>query len=242
MSARAITKEFVDAVVLAFAASPGNAAAVAAQVGCDHRTAKKAWSQGWPKYGVPPVSETIAEQQAAARALANRNANAKVEGTRDAQKEIKIEAALHAAKDREREGAIARAARDNALALQAVSMNLVKRGHIMTQNMSDADLQALPVSAQLKALKTMAEFAEKAAICADKAITLHRLIMGEPTEHVAHEHRHEHNHEHVHTAPADMVAVIARAQVAVERAKAAGILDAEVLTPDSEPAALPAAP
>lgn len=230
MGGRVIDKAFVDGLLDAFAAKPGNAAAAAAQCKCDHRTAKRAWALGWPKYGIPPLSETIAAQQVAARALANREETAALEGNRDAHKQLKIEASMHAAKDREREGQIVRATRDSALALQAITMNLAKRGHILTQNITDAELQELTISGRLKALKTIAEFAEKAANTAEKAINLHRLIMGEPTSFIAVEHTHE--HAHVHVSNDEMVAVIARAQGAVERAQEAGILEAVVVDPD----------
>lgn len=227
MSNRVIDKEFVDSLVDAFAAAPGNYSAAAKAVGCDHRTAKRAWAIGWPKKGIPPISQTIARQQEAARALAQRKASAEVEATRDAQKAIKMEAAIDSAKDREREGQIARLARDNAMGLQAVSLNLAKKGHNIVQNLTDEELNAMSPAAKLKALKTIAEFNEKAAVVADKAITLHRLIMGAPTATVQHNHTHQGAVAHVHVTPNEMVSVIKRAQEAVERATEAGIIDAE---------------
>lgn len=229
MGRRIMTQEIVDRLLESFAADPGCFSRASRIAGVSHRTAKRAWTLGWPDLGIPPMSETIAEQQAAARALAERKAVAEVEAARDAKKELRVDAALNAARDREREGQIARAARDNALALQAISMNLAKKGHNIVQNLSDKELNKLSAPQKLKALKTMAEFNEKAATVADKAITLHRLIMGEPTGHVAHTHNHSHAHAHVAVPPDQMVSVIARAQKAVESARKRGILNVKAI-------------
>lgn len=75
MARRAITTDFYESLVDTFREMPGNAHGVCRRVAndprsggsCNRRTAQRAWSQGWPERGLPPVREVIASEQREAR-------------------------------------------------------------------------------------------------------------------------------------------------------------------------------
>lgn len=223
MARRAITKEFYDALVQGFAAHPGNAAAAARAAGCDPRTAKRAWVIGWPQYEwARPIKTVIAEQQAAARALAEQRERereqAEREGHRQAAANVATKAMMDAAREREVDGQVARAAKQNALAAQATAMNLLKRGHKISEELTVDELRKLSTRDRVRALKVIAEFAQTATLTSEAAIKLERTIMGEPDAIV------QHQHVHVDVAPEEMGDTIERAQAALERAKRAGLV------------------
>jgi hypothetical protein len=136
---------------------------------------------------------------------------------------LAVEARTDAAKELDHDGQIARTAKHNALAALATGANLMKRGYELSKNLSDEELQGLTPLQRIKALKTISEFQRNAADCADAAVRLERLILGEPDAHVEHEHK----HVHVHVPAADMVATIDRANAAVQRAVERGIIDVD---------------
>ena len=125
------------------------------------------------------------------------------------------------AREREQDGQIARGAKGNALAALAASAQLLKRGLKISQDLTVEDLAGLPPRDRIRTLKVIAEFNREAVAAAEAAIKLERLILGEPTETVRHEHA------HVHVTPEDMAATIAKASRAVERARERGVLDVD---------------
>ncbi len=221
MGRRVIDKPFVDKLTDAFSAHPGNASAAAKSAGCDHRTARRGWAVGWPAAGFRPISEVVAERQQAARALALQRSEDARTADFQAAEAIAERARLDMAREREQDGQIARGAKGNALAALATSAQLLKRGHKISQDLTADELAGLPVRERIKALKVIAEFNREATNAAEAAIKLERLIMGEPTETVRHEHA------HVHVSAEDMAATIAKASRAVERARERGVLDVE---------------
>ena len=229
MARRVITREFYEGLVKGFAAAPSNFAAAGRSAGCDARTAKRGWYHGWPKFvWAVPICDVIAEQQVAARALAEQHEverrAAELEGKQQAAANLHTKAMLDMAREREMDGQIARAGKQNALACQATAMNLLQRGHKIAEALTVTELLKLPVAQRVRALKTIADFAKTAIECSGEALKLERLIMGEPTE------IHAHAHVHTQVAPDEMAATIARATAAVDRARAAGlVLDVEVV-------------
>lgn len=222
MGRRAITQEFYDRLAEGFARHPGSNSAVAKFAGCDARTARRAWSVGWPKLGFRPIAEIEHERQQAARALLEQQQLDARAAERDAQTQLAVAAKQDAAKETATEGQIARTAKHNALALLATGANLLKAGYKISQELTAEDLAGLTPLQRVKALKTIAEFNKEAANVADASVKLERLILGKPTEGPQ-----EHHHVHVHVPVDEMAATVDRAQRALERAKEHGIVDAE---------------
>lgn len=221
MARRVIDKGFVDKLTDAFARAPANASAAAKLAGCDHRTARRGWAVGWPKQGFRAISEVIAERQQAARALAMQRQADERQAEFSAAEQIAERARLDMAREREQDGQIARGAKGNALAALATSANLLKRGHKISQDLTAEDLAGLPPKDRIRALKVIAEFNREAVAAAEAAIKLERVIMGEPTDVIRHEHA------HVHVEAKDMAATIEKANRALERAKQRGIIDTD---------------
>lgn len=224
MGRRVITREFYDGLVEAYAAHPGNAAAASRAAGCDARTAKRAWAIGWPAYDFArPIKEVVRERQEAARALTVQReqaaAQAAIEGTRDSVMALRTQAELDKAKSMADDAQLAKGAKQNALAAAATAMNLLRRGFKISEGLTEEELHKLPPLQRINALRTISGFARDAVECADAAVRLERLILGDPTEVV------QHQHVHVSVTPNEMASVVSRAQAAVERARAAGIID-----------------
>jgi hypothetical protein len=76
MARQAVTPEFYEALVAAYRENPGAHSHAASTVGCDRRTAKRGWEEGWQRsvgHGRPalpwarPIRDVIADEQAEAR-------------------------------------------------------------------------------------------------------------------------------------------------------------------------------
>lgn len=229
MARRAITQEFYDKLVEGFARHPGSSSGASKWAECDARTARRAWSVGWPTRGFRPIAAVIAEQQEAARALLEQRSADERSADRDAAEALATTARTDAAKESATEGQIARTAKHNALAALATCANLMKRGYKISNDLTDEELQDLTPLQRIKALKTIAEFNRDASTAADAAVKLERLILGASTANVTHQHA----HLYVNVAPSEMEATIQRATEALDRAKKHGIIDAEVVSEPS---------
>lgn len=221
--ARVIDKEFYEELRKVFARHPGSFGKVAKEIGCAPQTAQRAWYHGWPQKGLQPLSEVVREDQVAARALAAQRRTDALEAKRESQVKLEEQAALDAARSREQEGQIAKTARATALMACTAAANLLQKGHKIAGAISEAQLARMNIAARMRALEQMARFAESAARLADHSIKLERVILGEPVSVT------EHRHAHVHVEKGEMAATISRANAALERARAAGIVDAEVV-------------
>lgn len=94
MPRRAITPEIFNDLVRAFRLQPGVYGAAARACGVDHRTAKKAWLQGWENKGFPPIKDLLKDEkkQVAALAAIEENAGALEQVKRRLDSEIEAEA------------------------------------------------------------------------------------------------------------------------------------------------------
>ena len=63
MGKRAITPELFNDLVRAFRIQPGIYGAAASACGCAHKTAKKAWLNGWPEKKFPPIIQLLKDER-----------------------------------------------------------------------------------------------------------------------------------------------------------------------------------
>ena len=215
----------------AFEQAPGNFSWVVNRTGSDTITVRRAWLKGWPDKGFKPCSEHVQEQQEAARALAQQRREDARDADKDAAEKIASVARLDVAKEREKEGQVARLARNNALALLATAAQLAKTGFEVAKNLTPEDILGMPVRERVRALKVIAEFNSETVKLAEKAVALERTIMGEP-EVILHSHRHEHTV--VQENPEDVGAMVERASKAVQRAKDRMAIDVKALAPSNK--------
>lgn len=71
MGKRAITPELFNDLVRAFRLQPGIYGAAARACGCAHRTAKKAWLNGFPDKNYPPINQLLSDEKKQVAALAH---------------------------------------------------------------------------------------------------------------------------------------------------------------------------
>jgi hypothetical protein len=68
MSKRAITPELFNDLIRAFRLQPGVYSAAARVSGVTHKTAKKAWLEGWPNKGFKPIKDQMEAERSQVRA------------------------------------------------------------------------------------------------------------------------------------------------------------------------------
>lgn len=96
MARRPITPQFYDQLLAAFRERPGEFAPAGRRAICDERTAKRAWFQGWPELGFPPIIKALEAEQEKARAEMQR-------------REIETKLAMDRADEETRNAAVAQA-------------------------------------------------------------------------------------------------------------------------------------
>lgn len=179
---RPYTRELYTKLVRGFREAPGNGSAAARYAGCDPRTARRAWSHGWPNHPWAPPIERVIEKELADEKL-RKAAILQETVDHDAELREKQRAELEAA--REAELQMLRLARQNVVGCLAVSAKLTPA---MMQLADLVAREATNVKSPDKALSFLAKHSglmSRASNAADQILKLSRLDRGEATENLA---------------------------------------------------------
>ena len=192
-----ITEELVTNCVLALIKYPGSIAKAAAEIGMKTSRLRRAYTNGWPSYNVPPLKQLAAIRTAELRAEAFM-----IKKKKATDLAVRSEEAVAAAVQFEKKELVDNleltyTARQMAATVNSAAGKLMAKAEQMIINgLNEEDFQDLPIDVQLKALKTIADIGKQSVSVSEAAIKLHKLVLGEPIG--AFEHKHK-----LSEAPAD---------------------------------------
>jgi len=182
MSRRAVTREFYDALVAAFRASPGHFTAASRQACCEPRTAKRGWELGWvPRLQwARPIRDVLEDEKLAARAEQRR---VEEEDRKAAQVE-RDKVRQDAVKALAQEGQMLAAARANVLAELASATQALPAMRKLIEHARDAMLDPTYKPTPAQSIKLFREFnlgIRYMVDATDRLIEAERRAKGEPT-------------------------------------------------------------
>jgi hypothetical protein len=172
---RAIDRELWEALVKAFTDHALNFAGAAKSAGCDARTAKRAWEEGWPKKGLPPICEEVARRAELAR---EERIRFEREQAMRAQ-ELKEQQRQQIEKRRTGEEQLADMTRVNASALQKAAGNMLLVAVPMANDLLNAykngELNGLPPLKKTEIVRNVALILRMANETAERSIRVERI-------------------------------------------------------------------
>lgn len=188
MARRPVTREFYDALVIAFREAPGNAAFASRRVFCERRMAMRGWLHGWPAYPwAHPIKLLLEQEQVTAQAASRRaviSAQAAQEAERDTARQEAVEA-------RTQEAQMLRAARGDVLASLVLAADLVGAMRVAVAAIKAGLLPGpggappeISPTAAMGLLTRHATLVQKAVGAAEAVIQLSRLERGASTVNV----------------------------------------------------------
>lgn len=186
-----VTEETYRVFVEAFRAFPGNVSNAARLAGTTRDMARRAWNVGWPTRGYRPVRELLDMQQAEARAARARAEDAARAARVLAEQETQNKAREDAVRALTQEGQNTSILRGNALALNAITANLLKAmtrsadrlqtrldEMVMSTDTSPAAIKSLNVLVRL--IAHMSRVSSRVTL---EALAAERVRLGEPLKH-----------------------------------------------------------
>jgi hypothetical protein len=191
---RLVDAKMYQQIVDAFRENPGNCYQVMKKVDCGHATAKRAWEQGWPKRGYPPIKEALKSEQVVARSRIEQEAELKMaEGVdRSIEQGMTLERARQdAIKTLAEEGQLLLAARRGAIGINAAVGYMSPAIVAMAKDLRDDYLKNRATYTEAQKERKIRNFgllARDVIPLAKIAIEMQRLYMGEPTEIIAQGH------------------------------------------------------
>jgi hypothetical protein len=179
---RAYTRELYTLLLKGFREAPANASAAARYAGCDPRTARRVWRDGWPALPwARPIKDVIAKEETVERERKATILQEKVDAEQAAREKARAE--VEAA--RGAESRMLQLARQNVLGALAVSAKLTPAmAKLADLVVTEADSIKSPDRA-LSLLNKHSSLMQRAANAADSIVKLSRLDRGETTEHLS---------------------------------------------------------
>lgn len=182
MAGRAKTREFYGKLVQGYRESPGNHAATGRWVGCDWRTAQRAWEHGWPRYPwARPIRDVLREEEESARKRAAALEQELAERERehsDKAREDYIEA-------RAQEQQMLKVARHDVMASLAACAKLAPAVGLIADHIAaqvQRGLGQLPTDKALRLISAYVKVTKQASDAAETVVKLSRLERGAATE------------------------------------------------------------
>lgn len=182
MAGAAKTRERYGKLLAGYRESPGNHAATASFVGCDWRTAKRAWELGWPKYPwARPIRDVLREEEESARkraAALEQELSEREREHSDAAREEYIEA-------RAQEQQLLKVARHDVMTALASCAKLSNAVQLLADHIStklQQGLAHLPADKALRLLRDYVRVTKDAVLAADAVVKLSRLERGQATQ------------------------------------------------------------
>lgn len=180
----------------------GGYAAAAKTAGCDARTAKRGFHDGWPDYGLDSIAGIIAKEQAGARAAIEGELSEAAEASVAEVAKEKAAARKDAIKARAEEGKLVRAARGNIVELLESGRELLagyrKLAPRVTKLLASIDrkIEAILEDDSTTGVEEMLDLVERTAAvlwrlstsarastsAGMQALQMERLLLGQPTE------------------------------------------------------------
>lgn len=180
MARRKYTKELYDLLLAGFREAPGNATNAGRVAGCDPRTARRAWRQGWGYSWAPAIREVIRQEMELARIE-----RAKLqEQERDQQLRDRKRARDDAARAAGEEAQASTIARANSIAAGALIQGLMRSMLPLTKKLQESlvDGGDLKPREMAKMLGDAAYIVRQGNEAIKAAFELERLRVGEPTQ------------------------------------------------------------
>lgn len=179
-----ITREYYENLVSAFRERPGIVSEAASVAAVSRKTAQKAWVQGWPEYGFPPIRERLEQEATAVRARlaeqAEREAATKAEQAQVAKAQVDATAT------REREALIVRASRENVIGYLKATNDLM-HGAVLLSGMIREELAQMakkgsrpPMKQAVYLMNAIGSALRQGNEAATLALRMERLLAGEP--------------------------------------------------------------
>lgn len=176
----------------------GNRSAVAKEAGVHRSTVAKAWTEGWPRYDLPPIDEALARDAAAARAIlqdgrveaeparldVTPEEAARIQAHVDAEIE-RTKARLDVAVARAEEAKGVRVFRRNAIALGGMVAQLSRQMLTLPALLEAAierDADKLSAKDLVGLMRSSTRVAKESVEAMHRAMVLERLLLGEPGE------------------------------------------------------------
>lgn len=176
----------------------GNRSLVAKEAGVHRSTVAKAWTEGWPRYDLPPIDDELARDRETARAIL-RDGRVEAEPSRDAptpeeaariQAHVDAElertkARLDVAEARAEEAQGVRVFRRNAIALGAMVAQLSRQMLTLPNLLEVAikrDAEKLSPKELVGLMRSTTRVAKESVEAMHRAMVLERLLLGEPGE------------------------------------------------------------
>lgn len=193
MGRRAITPDYYDSIVDAFREDPGNYSAAAKRAGIGRNTAKRAWNDGWPDKGFPPVEKTLELEQLEARKDRAAADEARIDELREDQTvtdaAIRAKARRDAIRARGEEGRMVKAARVSAINLlesaQKITASINDIAPKVAQAVREIELEGATVKeidAIGRILWRLSISTRAGAATAWNILQAERLLLGQPTD------------------------------------------------------------
>ena len=203
-----ITTQFYDALVDAYRKHPGNHSGASRAVGCNRRTAKRGWEQGWSTFEwARPINEVIRDEQELARIHIERQSRLEMERQemlndptpigdvarerRDAHLTAQLDRAKArdaAVKSRAEEGQMVAGARKSVMQGLGGLLRIGEGVQILADRCNDElkklakDPKDFKLASSLATIRKYALAIRDINSAAQTAVELERLYLGEPTE------------------------------------------------------------
>lgn len=190
MASAKITKDQYDKLVEAYRDKPQVYTHAAKAAGVDHRTARRAWLEGWDRPGwARPIAAVLKEEQTRIRAkLAEEEAARAKEGA--ARREVQAQAKVDAIEEHAREAQAVRGAMNTAITVLATAAQLSKAHVALGETVAKGILKeaaegTLPWEKALVLLKQLTWMSGQATTLVKAAVEILRKHTGDPLDHGA---------------------------------------------------------
>jgi hypothetical protein len=184
-----ITTTQYDALKASFREHRGNIARVAAETGLGVWICRKAWTEGWPAVGLPPIVNSLFEEQDEARRIVQaRTALTKASSEPSSSALARAAEDQAALEQRVAEGKMAQLAQRNATALMAIISTTIKASVGLAERIAKAMTSGkdergnqIPVAEQLDMFRRLVSLHKLAIESAHRAQEIERTRLGLPT-------------------------------------------------------------
>lgn len=180
-----VTRAGWEAAAAAYRDRPGDHVSASAASGLPRTACERAWLRGWQhpdgRVWSRPLRDLVAEEQAAARALAAAKAPADDARTRAAAAQVLGDARSDLAQSRALQGRAIRNARTNSLAMQGIVARVMQGGGKLAERLQQMLAEGqLTIAQSMKVLKEIATMLREANVAMQIADEMERRALGEP--------------------------------------------------------------
>ena len=225
MAYRTIDREMYDKLIVAFREYGENYSKVARVVGVGPRTAKKAWSDGWPRRKFKAIKDVVGDDQLAARSAIEQSQRLAI----SEREQMLEEARENAIKARKQEGQMTQMARGGAINVLAAALKLLKTTGPLVRELEDEiytelgkpkEERTLGIGKMMEVLERIGRYTQQGSSLAEVSMRLERLYLGAPETIIGIQAE--------EMSPQQAMIELREAEAALARFDA-GVIDAEIL-------------